>query len=399
MVVKIAGGYYIFVFFIYAASMFINAHKGVVCGAFMALLFPVIMKQVGCRTRQAEIFLLLFLGYLLCSVLLLRGKIYFLSYITCISYSILPMCFFVFARMDEKSRFLYNFVFIMTVNLILNLILFYVGPSFYVDGLYKTQAISAPSREAMQMNFNSNLGVTVCSAFAGILFLYYLVRLLEREKRGRYLWIDFLLMLLMLAAMVLTFRRGAWLAAICSLLLLAHLRIWKIRQHFFIGKKKIIGFLGLVSLCGMVCFQLPDGFVDKIVMRFGQFSTAVSERSGAWKQAFQSVDSILFGNGFGSFSHYLVQYNVPTVPDSYYMMLIAENGIFGLCLFGVIVGASIFHFFESHNGTIVYIIIVVFILVQSIGSNMLEFQIVAPIFWYSLGKCSSGKKKEYVYAG
>lgn len=386
LIKKIASGYYIFVVIIYACALFFNNRKGVLCGCYLFFLFPFIVIGVVKKAKKPQVLLLFFALYQILSVILLKDIIYYLSFCTSVFYSTLPMVFFIFAYWDKSNDFMNNFVRFMTWNMIINLVLYAFAPWFYVEGLYRTHAIPYLSKAVMQTNFDTNMGITAGSSLIGILFLYYLVRFTENKSQNRNRRYDFILIFVMLFALLLTFRRGAWLAAICNVLLLIQSRICHSGIHLRVKKKNIIrACLGIIILCAVIFF-VDNAFWNRIIIRIGQFKYAIGERSSSWYESIKNVDSLFWGNGFGSFSHYLAQYKVPILADSYFLLLIAENGIIGFLIFALLILVSIKDCFKNRS---VYFYIVCFILIQSIGSNMLEFQLITPIFWYSLGKCAS----------
>lgn len=371
---------------VYFISLVVSIPKSIVCGIYSILIIPYIIHIFRAKVDKVEMIVFLYMAYLLLSAVFLSGDEYYLSYLNSINVSFIPILFFFYAKIDSEGNFLYKFYRAISITLMICLVLYYLSPQFYISGLYKNLIISKEHIDWMQAVFTSVFGVTIAGFYSGVCYLYFFVKFLKNEKTIQ----SFLLSFIMILILILTFRRGAWLAAIVISLLI-------IFKEYIIAKRislgKVINMVIVVAVVQLAMWILPVDTIIRIIDRVAQFSDAVGERSSSWEYALDYVYNPLFGNGFGSFSHYLNDYYFPTVNDSYYYLLYAENGIFGLMCFFIITLICLRRGLENYDTVYPAIIIVLFALVQNIGSNMLEFQAVSPIFWYSVGICWFRNKK------
>jgi hypothetical protein len=129
-------------------------------------------------------------------------------------------------------------------------------------------------------------------------------------------------------------------------------------------------------------------FFEGLSQRFFSFSDAIDGRSSSWLSGLSNTQNILLGDGLGRYGHKAVEYSDIYIPDGNYFRMIAELGIIGFLLFIVIVFTSLYNGVTKFENNYIGLCIIIMICMQAVGSDMFSFQLVAPIFWYSIGRCS-----------
>jgi hypothetical protein len=117
-------------------------------------------------------------------------------------------------------------------------------------------------------------------------------------------------------------------------------------------------------------------------------SEAFDERSTNWLDSFKQAN-FLIGGGLGAFGHKAVPYSKVIIADGNYFKMFAELGIIGVFVFLSILVSSIFKGMQDLKNKYLELGIVVGLSLMAIGSNIFEYQIIAPVFWYSMGKIFS----------
>jgi O-antigen ligase len=170
-------------------------------------------------------------------------------------------------------------------------------------------------------------------AFTGAFVLFL------KDKKLRLLYLAASLPIL--AALLLTFSRGAWI----GLLLMGIMYIW------FWNKKWL---LALPILGGLSPFILPSNVLNRIKALFDPEYYRMSSEYGRisfWTEAYnRMMDNPLFGVGMGSFGDSVAwRHNMPfaTWVDNHYLKIGAEIGLLGLFAFLFLLGAL---FYLAYRG-------------------------------------------------
>ena len=90
----------------------------------------------------------------------------------------------------------------------------------------------------------------------------------------------------------------------------------------------------------------------------------------------------------GRYGHKAVEYSDIYIPDGNYFRMIAEIGIIGVLLFFIIILKALYNGFSNIKTHYIQLAIVIMVCMMSVGSDMFSFQLIAPIFWYSIGACN-----------
>lgn len=103
--------------------------------------------------------------------------------------------------------------------------------------------------------------------------------------------------------------------------------------------------------------------------------------------------NILIGSGYGTGGNYANNLGLPSVTDAEYFKLIYETGIIGFILFVLIILNTYLRIFQFQSKYKFEFFIVSFYLSAMLIANPLSSEaLMAPIFWYCIGKTSLSTK-------
>ena len=117
-----------------------------------------------------------------------------------------------------------------------------------------------------------------------------------------------------------------------------------------------------------------------------------NQRSEQWAATVNNMYSSWLGNGLGANGHKVLGLeDAHVVADGGLVKLYCENGVIGFSLWLFLVITALKRGVSDIASSYAPLGIVVIALLQSIGSNILAFQICAPVFWFALGMLGRDK--------
>lgn len=298
------------------------------------------------------------------------------------SNSLLPVCFYFGGRCLNKrviDNFYRNFLYAIIFGFFVGICLYYIKPGFYLSYLsfygYSNTRLSS---------FWGSIAMGSLSVTAVLISGKKLIE--SKIKNGK------LLFAISLASCVLSMQRAAWITCICVLLVLHYLAFfkWKLlkARYVFI---EIILFAVFVYL-----FRMPlVHFIENWIREHAGSNTGMfSSRTGQWISAVNNAENLLFGQGLGTTGHKAIEYGDIIVADGGLVKLFCENGVIGTVLFASIMLLAIGNGLYSLRNYYMEMGIVLAMLLQSIGSNIIAFQVLTPVFWLSVGVLANGKTRK-----
>lgn len=383
---ELGSRYYSILFFFYTLSLFSNIIRIGIIGAIgmFIISMKLIMKK---KIFKSDLLIHLYIGFNIISIAWFpRIKLPISVYITEIVSSIFPICFYFFKNTNEKDElFLKRTMNAIYYSLFIGLFLYVWAPNFYGSFLKYHSFTSNSELGWIRQAPQSFYGVTAVGTFSTIVLLYLFMKIIEENKIEYD--IQFILVLIIL---FLSSRRSAWLAFLVVLVFFHYLLYIKWKKLKFIHF--IIELCTLLLVTFVMIFLLRNQF-NNLINRVGMMSVAISERSGNWFLGIQSVKNIFIGNGLGSMNHASHKYGNLGVYDSSYIKMYAETGLIGIFLFFTIISRALIIGVKNIKKCYIEFGIISVFLLQAIGSNVLSFQVLAPIFWYSVGQCTKKRRK------
>lgn len=296
------------------------------------------------------------------------------------SNSILPIIiFYFFGKINDYNSFYKITLYSLVVCFIIGFYFQFTVPSNYAIFMNKIDSIGTDPAH-FKVNYRSFLGLTATGSLSalGVLLSFGILQK-SKFKKGK------IMLSICFIALILTFRRAALYTGFFALLWINYLLFFKFKGAKF--KLLLLEFLIFFSFMYYFLDSNPE-FLDDLLERFSSLSSAVDERSDSWFNGLSNTQNLLFGDGLGRYGHKAVEYSKLYIPDGNYFRMIGELGIFGFLLFIFIIFTSIYNALPKLKESYIELGVVIMVCMQAVGSDIISFQLVAPIFWYSIGRCS-----------
>lgn len=288
--------------------------------------------------------------------------------------SILPVFFFYFSYpfKKEQDNFYRLTLFALIFSFVIGFILWVMELPLYRAFMDVTEG---PGTDLVF--FQSLFGLTATGALGFVAFLIsFQIIFKSKGKKGK------IALLVSLVGTILTFRRSALFVLIASILVMHFIGFFRysfVKKRYFL--LELAFFYGIILL---ISYNF-DGFFVNLFERVSMLSEAFDERSTNWLDGFKQAN-FLIGGGLGAFGHKAVPYSKVIIADGNYIKMFAELGSIGVFVFLSILASSIFKGMQDLKNKYLEMGIVIGLSLMAIGSNIFEYQIIAPVFWYSVGK-------------
>lgn len=311
----------------------------------------------------------------------------FSNFLEEVSTSLFPILLYYSAKYIVRFEYKYyrNTLIAILTCMLIGIILYITMPVFYREFLYKYGF----SYSNLIVHCRQGLSSYIGRIAGGTLTVYGTIissKLYLESNNKKYL-ISFILLCI---SCLLTAQRSAWIGLIISVCyLIVNILFKKGRVDLFIYFIILI----VISIIITNYIGLFEG--NQIFEKSLNISNMLSERNYTWAVAIKNINNLFIGNGLGTVGHRALGINANFVTDGYYIKMICEIGIVGFLFFILIIISSIFNAMKNWKLNDISILMIIFILIQCIGSNVLATQIIAPMFWLAIGICSTNRK-EYI---
>lgn len=319
---------------------------------------------------------------------------------------ILPAVMYIVGRTAGGAKGFYKGYFWgLALLCAVGLIFYLAAPQSYLDYLYDWSYISLADTPTMRVRMHSVCGSTILGSLcaAGILTSSYLFVKCgnvasahseseidvcarnEDSKNGK------ICKMMGIAGMVIGFvfailsnQRSAMVVAILAVIYLNVLAFFTFKM--FKKKYFYIEIGAIVAVFVIALFIAPD-ILLKVYYRLASLPSAIGERSEQWVAAVNMMFSSWTGNGLGANGHRALGIEgVKVVADGGLVKLFCENGVIGFSLFVYLLILVFKRGIKVFSDCFAELGIISIMLLQSIGSNTLSFQLVTPLFWYAIGR-------------
>jgi hypothetical protein len=381
--------YYIFVMIFYYFSMlFTTIRPGVLASIVMCIIIITNYKSITFRRNSFHFILVLYLFYnIFTGLYYINKNMPFSVFYTEFSNSILPAIFFFIGKHNKEESNQDSFYKIFAISVFICLIIglfYYIIPNqMYLDYMKKITANFTIENYLEDRRLNSFIGSTEVGSLSAILVVIAMSYIVRNGLSFR----NLLLYTIALGCSGLSMQRSSIIA---SVLMIIFWHIYGISLNK-INHKFIIAEIAFIFLFVIQILRLDYNLPDLLITKLNSLGTAISERSNTWINAVKYSPNIFFGGGLGSVGHKALAYAKHFVHDGNYFKILAETGIIGLSLFVILLLLTFFKALSNNKRTFLEISIVSILLFQAIGSNVLSFQTLLPVFWYSIGRIWSYK--------
>ena len=404
---KISESYYPLAVLAYFLTLFFaGARPGVAGAVIMAavILQPSCAKQIRPQSI-ADVMAIAFFAYQVISVIWLLAGGYPVSvFVNEFVSSTLPMVFYFAGKSagGAPSKWYRSYIISMLILGGLGLILYIWAPQFYITWSYDWSYISKADAPTMRVRMNSVVGST-CLSFlmvAGMLVgAYFLGGNASSGKAdektdgvanaagGRAFAIFSIAACLLFA--IMANQRSGLVAAALVILYVNYLLLF---QLHVIPKKYLRYELIIVILAFAAISVINFDYILKFWYRIISLPSAISERSEQWVAAVNNMYSFWIGNGLGANGHRALGIEgAHVIADGGLVKMYCENGVLGFSLWVYLMYLLLSKGVRNIREYYVEVGILAIGILQSIGSNMLAFQICAPVFWFAAGRIAYDK--------
>lgn len=385
--------YYPAVMLVYTATLLFSVRTG----AFAAFLMLVVVLELLLKKKlkfggTVDYLIVGYLVYNLLSVIwLTRSGLPVQIYIEEFSNSILPVVFYFLGKsiQDGTERFYQWFVTAVLYVSILGLILYILAPQFYLDFLMDAY-ISKADVDTMRVRMHSVIGSTCLGALTTYGMLASAFFMKKGEKKN--MICSIILFFLNCFFAFMSNQRAAMVVAILVIVYINWLIFFVFKtipkRSFFVEIAVIAA--GIAALC-----LVRMDIVMKIIYRLASLPGAIGQRSEQWVVAMETLTNTWLGNGLGANGHKALAYEgAHIIADGGLVKLFCEEGVFGFSIFLFILFLVCKAALQNMKEYYVEIGLIVVTLIASLGSNIIAFQLTAPIFWFAVGRCATAISRD-----
>jgi hypothetical protein len=295
----------------------------------------------------------------------------------------LPMIFFYVGRSitEHLEGFYRKFIIAIFLVCIVGFALYIFAPEFYLNYLFHLHYISKADAPTMRIRMISVIGsilVGYLSVAAMLASAHIMIN--SKGKSGT---------LLLFINCFFAFMSNQRSAMVVAILVLLYVNLLLFFTFKMLPKKYFVIECGgiLLSFAGVCIIYFPA--IMKIYYRLISLPGAIGQRSDQWVGAVNNMANIWLGNGLGANGHRAQGFTDHFIADGGLAKLFCEMGILGTSIF---IYMMILVFKKGSKKLVkcsAELGIIAITLLQCIGSNLLEFQLATPIFWFAVGRCAS----------
>lgn len=376
--------YYLLVVMAYILTM---ATRLLRPGVFASLLLLgialelLLRKQIVIR-KECDYLVLAYIIYNLLSVIwLVKSGLPVSIYVEEFSTSILPIVFYFVGRSQKLNtdKFYQRFLFGIGLLFAVGLILYIVAPQFFMDFLFEMQYISLADVPTMRLRMTSVVGSTLVGFLAVCGMVVSMNFIMQEKKRVQGLVLFFINTVFAF----LSNQRSAMLVAIFVFIYMNYIVFFTFKT---LKKKYLFWELGAVAAAMIALCIFYVEAVQKIMARLISLPGAIGERSEQWVVAMNTLYSTWLGNGLGANGHKALGIEgTHIIADGGLVKLFCEEGVIGFSIFLFLLIRLCTKRIRSLKECYVEFGIIGIVLLQSVGSNIIAFQLATPIFWFAIG--------------
>lgn len=367
--------------------------------ALVILLF--VKKKINIHSAM-DVLIVVYFAYKTLSVIwLIMSGMPVSVYVDEFAVSAFPMIFYLVGKTCDNSDKFYRIFLISLIGLgVISLILYLWAPQFYCDYLYSWTYISKADAQTARVRMQSVTGCTVfgaimvCGMAVSIRFLCADSNEDNYKKRRLFGLVTFILTL------IFTFLSNMRSAMVVAILLMLYVNYLIFSRFKDISGKYILLEAGIIVVVFALLCVVKFDIVLKIWWRLESLPGAVSQRSEQWVAAVNNMYSSWFGNGLGMNGHKAIGIDgAHVIADGGLIKTYCEEGVLGFSLFVYIIFLSLKRGISQFRKYYAEVALIVMLLLQSIGSNVIAFQLITPLFWFAVGKISENHHTKELSAG
>ena len=372
---------------IYFLYVFISSLRTGITMTFFLALGVLGLCILGCltvKTTEDKMFGLYVLYNLLSGVWCVAFGIPLSVYIGEISTTLLPMMLYYAGRgFDEEyaSRYYHGFIIAALLMGFIGAVFYIWAPQFYIDFSYVNEFISKADAPTMRVRMNSIIGSGPMGAFVAYSACASAYFLRKKDKRDRVTGLVYIIL-----SILFSFMANQRSAMFCVIMLFVFLNL----VDFIADKSRPVKYLWMeiaaVIALLLGIFVFAHQVFEKFFIRLASIPDGFGERSESWIAAVNNMMNFWIGDGLGSHGHRAADYQTYIVADGGLVKLYAEMGLIGTSMIIFVLALVYIKSAKKLSLVVPELAIVTSAILMSIGSNVLEMELCAPIAYFALGR-------------
>ncbi|MBO4374095.1 MAG: hypothetical protein J5829_03215 [Lachnospiraceae bacterium] len=372
---------------IYLAYLFFDAVRPGVCMSAVLLLSAAFLFPAGCftvKTPMDKVFAAYLAFNLLSGIWCMYYGIPFSVYAGEVSTTALPMFFYYAGRSFDEAETALYYKGYLAASLgmgFIGVILYILAPQFYLDFSYDNLFISVADVPTSRVRMNSLIGsgaMAVFATYALCISSFFFKNSKKKQKIAGFVCLAL--------SLVFAFMANQRSSMFCIILVL----LFFILEGYLAGgkrsKKTLWIEIGIAAAAVAGVFVFARGVFEKFYARLASIPEGFGERSETWVAAVNDMKNMWLGDGLGSRGHRAAPFRTYIVADGGLVKLYTEMGIIGTSLIIFLLVLVFLKAVKKPSAVIPEITVIVCAILMSIGSNVLEMQICAPIVYFALGR-------------
>ena len=301
-----------------------------------------------------------------------------------VSTTALPMVFYYVGRGFDDTEaeslyhgFILSAIFMGGIGAVLNI----WAPQFYLDFSYENSFISVADAPTARVRMESLIGSGAMGCFAAYSMCASAFFLRQQDRKKRVTGIVY-----MLLSLLFTFMANQRSAMFSVILMLVFFNT--VVFHTKGGWHKRYLWMEIAAAATLLAgiFIFAREVFDKFWIRLASIPSGFGERTGFWVNVVNRTHNIWLGDGLGSRGHRAAEYQQYIVADGGLVKLYVEMGLIGTSLIIFVVYLVYIKALRGVRKTAPEIAIITSAILMSIGSNVLEIELCAPIVYFALGR-------------
>ncbi len=301
-----------------------------------------------------------------------------------VSTTLLPMFLYYAGRGfgdEEAARYYHGFIIAALMMGGIGAVFYIWAPQFYIDFSYVNEFISKADVPTMRVRMNSIIGSGPMGCFVAYSMCASAFFLRRKTRNDKIIGIIY-----MILSIIFSFMANQRSAMFCIILMLVFFNF----VDFTVDRSRPLKYLWMeiAALAALLAgiFIFAREVFDKFWIRLASIPSGFGERAGFWVNVVNRTHNIWLGDGLGSRGHRAAEYQQYIVADGGLVKLYVEMGLIGTSLIIFVVYLVYIKSIKNVSRTVPEIAIITSAILMSIGSNVLEMELCAPIVYFALGR-------------
>ena len=372
---------------IYALHLFFSGVRTGICLTAVLILGAAAIALLGLFTvRQTEdkVFTVYLIYNLLSGIWCVKYGMPVSVYLGEVTTTALPMVFYYAGRGfddEDADRYYRGFIIAALAMGLLGAVMFIFTPQFYLDFAYENSLISVADAPTARVRMESVIGsgaMGCFSAYAVCISSYFLWKKSSDRRREGIIY--------MFLSVIFTFMANQRSAMFSVILMLVCFSCMAFRVSGKKEKKYIWGAIAGVVIAVSAIFVFARGVFDKFWARLSSIPSGFGERTGSWVNVVNRTHNIWLGDGLGSRGHRAAGFQEYIIADGGLVKLYTEMGIIGTSIIIFMLVLVYTKAYRNIRKVIPEMAVITCAILMSIGSNVLEIELCAPVVYFALGR-------------